>query len=161
MRKYLRYWLVILLLACSSRPELIGSYIGKVVGVKDGDTVVVLFNGIAQTIRLQGIDCPEKRQAFGKQAKQFTALFCYGKEATIQSDGEKDRYKRIIAEVIVDGKSLNEELLKAGLAWHYTKYSSDSHLAELESNAKRQGIGLWADSNPIAPWEFRGNKFRK
>lgn len=67
----------------------------------------------------------------------------------------KDRYKRTIAWVYIDGKNLNEELIKSGLAWHYKKYSSDKNLAEMEIQAKRHHIGLWADPRPVAPWKFR------
>ncbi len=51
---------------------LAADFSGRVVGVSDGDTITVLHNGKGERIRLHGIDCPEKRQAFGKRAKQFT-----------------------------------------------------------------------------------------
>ena len=66
-----------------------------------------------------------------------------------------DRYDRTIAWVSCDGKSLNENLLKAGLAWHFKKYSSDKNLAELENKAHQTKAGLWIDPTAQSPWEFR------
>ena len=42
-------------------------FTGKVLGVLDGDTIEVLHNTHAERIRLNGIDCPEKGQAYGKR----------------------------------------------------------------------------------------------
>ena len=95
----------------------------KTVGVKDGDTIEVLFEGKAQTIRLLDIDCPEKSQAYGMKAKQFTSDMCYGKEIRVESFGKRDRYDRILGTVYINNTNLNAELLKAGLAWNYKKYS--------------------------------------
>jgi endonuclease YncB( thermonuclease family) len=151
-------FLFMLLFSCSSNSEKAETIIGKVVGVKDGDTIVVLINGRAETVRLQGIDCPEKSQAFGKKAKMYTSLFCFGKEVTLNTTGKRDRYKRILAEVLAEGRSLNEALVKEGLAWHYTKYSNDKRLAQLEDAARNAGLGLWAETQPVPPWEFRKTK---
>ena len=107
-------------------------------------------------IRLYGIDCPEKGQAFGKRAKQFTSKMVFKKQVEIKPV-TKDRYGRTIAWVYVGGKSLCEELLKAGLAWHYKKYSTDQVLAVSEMKARQEKLGLWADPKPIAPWDYRSN----
>ena len=66
-------------------------FTGKVVGVTDGDTITVLHNRKGERIRLHGIDCPEKRQAFGKRAKQFTSTVIFGKAVTVKVLG-RDRY---------------------------------------------------------------------
>lgn len=128
----------------------------KVIGVKDGDTFVLLINGIEQVIRFAHIDCPEKKQPFGKTAKYFVSDICFGKNVKIIHNGKYDRYKRLIAEVILkDGTNLNKELIKQGLAWHFIKYSDDIEYSELEKEAKRNRIGLWSEKNPISPWEWR------
>ena len=106
------------------------SWTGKVVGVSDGDTITVMHHGKGEKIRLYGIDCPEKRQAFGKRAKQFTSGMVFGKNVEVRPV-TIDRYGRTIAWVYVNGTCLNEELLKAGFAWHYKRYSSERHLANL------------------------------
>lgn len=133
------------------------TWTGKVVGVADGDTITVLHDGKGERIRLYGIDCPEKRQAFGKRAKQFTSKMVYGKNVEVRPV-TTDRYGRTIAWVYVDGTCLNEELLRAGLAWHYKRYSSERHLAALESEAKLRRAGLWSDPYAIPPWDFRRGK---
>ena len=69
---------------------------------------------------------------------------------------DTDRYGRFVADVLLpDGKSLNRELVRAGLAWHYVRYSNDVTLARLESDARASRRGLWADTRPVPPWEFR------
>jgi len=133
------------------------TWIGKVVGVSDGDTITVLHDGIAEKIRLYGIDCPEKRQAFGKRAKKFTSSMVFGRIVEARPI-TTDRYGRTIAWIYVDGACLNEELLKAGLAWHYKRYSSEKHLAELETQARQKKAGLWNDPYSIPPWDFRHSK---
>ena len=130
---------------------------GKVVGVSDGDTITVLHQGKGEKIRLYGIDCPEKKQAFGKRAKQFTSDTVFGKTVEVRPVAI-DRYGRTIAWIYVNGTCLNEELLKAGLAWHYKRYSSERHLARLEDRARQQKAGLWGDPHAIPPWDFRHAK---
>ena len=133
------------------------SFEGKVVGVKDGDTIQVLIDGQSQTIRLLDIDCPEKNQAFGQKAKKFTSDFCFGKNIKIETNG-KDRYGRYLGTVHINGQNLNKALVKAGLAWHYKHFSKDQEYAELENEARAKKVGLWIDPNPIAPWDFRKQK---
>jgi len=130
---------------------------GKVVGVSDGDTITVMHHGKGERIRLYGIDCPEKRQAFGKRAKQFTSSMVFGKHVSVKPI-TTDRYGRTIAWVYVNGTCLNEELLRAGLAWHYKKYSTERHLAELENEARAAKTGLWSDPHATPPWDFRRGK---
>ena len=82
-------------------------------------------------------------------------ILVFGKMVTIKVE-TIDRYKRIVGEVILpDGKNLNQELVNAGLAWWYRKYSNDETLGELEEEARKAKRGLWNDPNPIPPWEFR------
>lgn len=131
------------------------TFSGKVVGVKDGDTVVVLRDGVAITIRLEHVDCPEKGQPFGNNAKKFASDFCYGKLVRLEHKGKTDRYKRLIAEIYIGKKCLNKELVNNGLAWHFVKYSSNTEYASLEKQARKNKIGLWSHPNPIAPWEWR------
>ena len=130
---------------------------GKVVGVSDGDTITVLHDGIAEKIRLYGIDCPEKGQAFGKRAKQFTSKMVFGRAVEARPI-TTDRYGRTIAWIYFDGACLNEELLKVGLAWHYKRYSPEKYLAELETEARQKKAGLWSDPYSVPPWDFRHGK---
>ncbi len=133
----------------------------KVIGVKDGDTFVLLIDGKMQTVRFAHIDCPEKKQPFGAKAKQFVSDACFGKYVTliINDKNKFDRNKRLIAEVILeDGKNLNKELVKNGLAWHFKKYSDSKEYNRLEKTARNNKIGIWSEPNPIAPWDWRKPK---
>lgn len=133
---------------------------GKVVKVKDGDTVVILdgFN-FMHTIRVADIDCPEKGQPFSKKAKHFVSDEIFGKHVTVKFKN-KDRYGRTIGFVFYQDKNLSHELLKNGLAWHYKYFSNDQEMADMEKTARELKIGLWSDKNPIEPYLWRKNKKR-
>lgn len=138
------------------------SFTGRVVGVTDGDTLSVMRNGAAVKIRLYGIDCPEKGQPFTNRAKQFVSDLAFGKEVKVEAKGQ-DRYGRTIGEVFLpDGTNLNREVVKAGFAWWFRRYApNDSNLERLETKAREAGRGLWADREPIPPWEWRKLKIRR
>ena len=134
---------------------------GKVVSVADGDTITVLDAEKTQhKIRLQGIDAPEKAQAFGAKSKQALYEMVHGK--TVQVSFEKsDKYGRILGKVLLDGQDICHEQIKAGLAWHYKKYQNQQPLVDREAYsasetaAKNEKLGLWSDPRPVAPWDFR------
>lgn len=132
----------------------------KVVGVKDGDTMVILFENKQYVVRLEHIDTPEKKQPFGQNAKQFASDFCFGKTVKIVGNGKRDRNGRLIAELFYKNQNLGKELVRHGLAWHYKKYSKSSDYAALEKTARNKRIGLWQDKTQIAPWDFRKLKKR-
>ena len=132
------------------------TYTGKVIGIKDGDTIVVLDSlNYQTTLRLAEVDCPEKSQAFGTKAKQFTSDEIYLKQIKyIVTD--VDRYGRSIAKIYYDNnKYLSEEIIRNGFGWQYKKYSSSKLLAKLEEEARKNKRGLWIDPNPIYPSDWR------
>ena len=143
---------VLMLLLLAAAPA--HGWSGRVCGIADGDTISVLQDGRSVPVRLYGIDCPEKRQAFGQRAKTFTSQLAFGKVVEVHPV-TRDRYGRTVAWVHVDGRCLNEEILRAGYAWHFKRFSRDPHLAELEVQARAARAGLWGDPAPVAPWEFR------
>jgi endonuclease YncB( thermonuclease family) len=147
---------VLLLVTLLPRPVRAATeFRGRVVGVADGDTITVLHDGRAEKIRLYGIDAPEKGQAFGERAKQFTSGLAFGQTVAVRVR-DHDRYRRTVGEVTLpDGRSLNEELVRAGFAWWYRRYSRDPRLAHLEQEARDAHRGLWADPHPVPPWDFR------
>lgn len=132
---------------------------GKVIKIKDGDTVVVLLEDkTQQTLRLAEVDCPENGQAFGNNAKRFTSDQVFGKNIIFYRVG-KDRYGRSIAGVFYDGdRYLSREIVKAGFGWWYYKASKNTELQKFQDEAKVKKLGLWSDKNAISPWEFRKNK---
>lgn len=145
-------------------PTQLGTaYKANVIGVSDGDTIKVFRNGQQIKIRLYGIDTPEKKQAYGKAAKRFTANLVADKEVGIEEAG-KDRYGRYIAIIDIDGAILNEELVRNGYAWVYDRYCTRPFCADwkkLEATARDKGAGLWADRDPQAPWEWRRDKRKR
>ncbi|MBU6482057.1 MAG: thermonuclease family protein [Nitrospirae bacterium] len=135
---------------------LASDFSGKVVGIIDGDTIEVLHNQYPERVRLNGIDCPEKGQAYGKRAKQAASELVFGKQVRLQIHG-KDKYGRTIADVLLpDGTNVNHSLVKDGWCWWYPKHAPDNViLAELQRRARRSGLGLWTDPAPIPPWEWQ------
>ena len=135
------------------------SFTALVVSVKDGDTIEVLANGRTTKIRLHGIDCPEKRQAYGTRAKLATAVLTFGQTVTIRPY-ERDKYGRTVAEVtLADETNLNQLLAKDGWCWWYRKYAPDDTVLEtLETEARQTKRGLWNDPHPIPPWVYRKAK---
>jgi micrococcal nuclease len=131
-------------------------FTGKVVGLSDGDTISVLREGKAVKVRLHGVDTPEKAQAFGTQARKFTSDLVFQHDVTVVVQST-DRYGRFVGDVLLpDGRSLNQELVKAGMAWWYRPYApNDPTLAQLEAEARTAKHGLWADAHPIPPWQWR------
>ncbi len=143
----------------AKKPDLPSNLIeATCIKVSDGDTIKVrLDDDSVENVRLYGVDCPEKRQSFGREATQFTKDMVLGKTVNI-SPVTTDRYGRTIAWVYVDGRCLDKELLKAGLAWHYKKYSKEKELVILEEEARAKKIGLWQETNPVPPWEWRHSR---
>lgn len=136
-------------------------YSGKVIGIKDGDTYEILIENKSINVRLAHIDCPEKKQDFGNRAKQFSSDLCFGKMVSIKKLST-DRYKRWIVEVYLeDGTCVNEELVRAGFAWHFKKYSKNEAYDLLEKEARENARGLWQMPNPTPPWEWRENRKKK
>ena len=129
---------------------------GRVVGVIDGDTIRINRDLKSVKVRLYGVDCPELAQAGGKEARTLARQLAYGRVLLIESKGI-DRYKRVIGRVyLLSGKTLSRELVKAGKCWWYKRYAPDDEtLAKLEGEARAEKRGLWVESSPTPPWEWR------
>lgn len=142
-------------------PTLLSAQVlsGKVVKIADGDTFTLLVNNHDQVkVRLDGIDAPEKKQAFGNKAKQFLSSMIRGVPVTVKVL-KKDRYGRSIGKVsTAKVKDVNLEMIKAGYAWHYKEYNKEKSYASAEINARKRKLGLWQDRNPIKPQDFRKMK---
>lgn len=145
----------------------------KVVGVTDGDTVTCLTADRKQEkIRLQGIDAPESKQPFGQRSKQNLSDLVYGKSVTVKWN-KRDRWKRTLGSVWVTpsdcptcGHTLDvgAAQLSVGMAWWFRRYAKEQpvqqrHQYEFEeTEAKARRAGLWGDSNPVPPWEWRSRE---
>lgn len=134
---------------------------GRVVGVADGDTVTVLDDSNTQhKIRLSGIDAPEKKQPFGMRSKQSLSDLVFDKQVAVETD-KRDKYGREVGKILLTGQDVNLEQVTRGFAWHYKAYEQEQSgndrklydFAEKEAKASRRG--LWADVDPMPPWDFR------
>jgi micrococcal nuclease len=133
---------------------------GKVTVVRDGDTLTVkTIRDRLYRVRLADIDAPEKGQSFGRPARRLATDLAL-KKIVLVNYTFKDKYGSLIGEVLLpNGKILNEEMLKSGLAWHYrVKHPYSSFLENLEFIAWEKKLGLWVQEAPIPPWEFRREK---
>jgi endonuclease YncB( thermonuclease family) len=134
------------------------AWTGKVVGIADGDTITVLRDGHEQVkIRLYGIDAPESGQPFGKASKQNLSSMVHGQSVQIEVM-DTDRYGRTVARIFVDGEDVNAAQLRSGHAWLYRQYCKTwvcGEWAGLETEARSNGAGLWADKDPTPPWQWR------
>ena len=156
MRLFLIF--LILLLATITNAATIT---GKVIKVLDGDTVDILYNNKPERIRFNGIDAPEKGMPHGQKAKQFVLDLAANKIVSVNIT-DTDRYGRSIGDITLpDGRNLNREVVMAGYAWWYWKYSKDESLGVLETEARKARRGLWQDKDPIAPWDWRKSKRTK
>ncbi|MFB2578244.1 MULTISPECIES: thermonuclease family protein [unclassified Acinetobacter] len=124
----------------------------KVVAVIDGDTIDISLDGSKTRVRLANIDAPEKAQKYGTQAKQKLADLLLNKSIYLQKLG-KDKYGRTLGTDTVNGLNINKEMVKSGYAWAYM--TGDVYYNQLQLQAQREKLGLWADSNPIPPNEWR------
>jgi endonuclease YncB( thermonuclease family) len=126
----------------------------KVIAVMDGDTIMVLHDGAKIKIRMANIDAPEKDQVFGMQSRQSLLEMVQKKLVHINSQAV-DQYGRVVGLVSVDGRSVNEEQVKRGMAWEYSHFHSDRNYIALQSEAQQARRGLWGQSSPLAPWQWR------
>jgi len=156
-----------------SRPNVIeaevGPYYAKVQHIIDGDTVIVSSPGYQNKIRLEGIDCPELGQAWGKVARYGLIKLIGGRPVRVEPKGIVDDYNRVIATLYVDTGvnigwlDVNARMVILGHAWvlrrheHHMTMARRSELIRMESWARNKKIGLWKDEVPIPPWEWRAN----
>ncbi|MEG0281528.1 MAG: thermonuclease family protein, partial [Morganella sp. (in: enterobacteria)] len=138
-------------------PAVQATLTGRVVRVIDGDTVVVLAAPATEArIRLAGIDAPELGQLFGQRARQFLVSRVAGRVVEISGD-TRDRYGRVLGTLWADGRDINAELVCGGMARVYRVRNMAQNPAYLpcENAAREQKKGLWQESLPVPPWQWR------
>ena len=151
-----------LLLAACCTASLAAQLQGQVVRVSDGDTLIVLDAQRQQhTIRLAGIDAPEKTQAHGQDAQTHLAQTVLHQAVTVTYD-KRDKYGRIVGKVLAQGADANLAQLQAGWAWHYRRYQGEqsaedrARYSEAERLARETQKGLWqSHTPPEPPWDYR------
>ena len=140
--------------------------VGRVVAITDGDTLTILDAGRRQhKVRIAGIDAPEKRQPWGERSRQHMANLAFGKSPL--ADCYKKSYERQVCRVYVAGADVGLAQVAAGLAWWYRKYANEQTAEDrgryeaAEQEARSRRLGLWADPQPVPPWEWRAARRRK
>lgn len=153
--------LIVALAGCIQAAAASETITGRIVAVADGDTLTILDVGKQQhRIRLDGIDAPEARQAFGDRSRQSLRELSHGRDA-VAFCSKVDRYKRQVCRVTVDGLDVGLEQIRRGLAWHFVRYANEQRpedrraYADAEVGAREAKRGLWRDPAPIAPWDWR------
>ncbi len=141
---------------CICSPVL--AWHGYVVKVLDGDSIRVKRGNKFYEIRLYGIDAPEHKQPYGSAAKRFTRKRIWKRTVTIEPK-DIDRYGRTVALVKSQGRLINRELVRDGLAWVYPRYCREQPLCRNmkkdEDRAKKEARGLWKEKDPVSPWEWK------
>ena len=143
-------------------------FTAKVQRVVDGDTVHVEDEtGKKFKVRLTGIDAPEQNQPYGLASTYHLRGLLLNKFVLLESKPKKgkpysvDRYKRVLAKIILDGRDINLAQVLNGYAWHFKRYQKqqspkDRELySQAELHAEKNKLGLWDEKNPIAPWKWR------
>lgn len=146
-----------LLLACAVQTATAGEFTAKVIAVLDGDTVLVLRgsrNRQPEKVRLAEIDAPEKEQPFGMASRQSLSELVLKKQVRVSSQATDD-YGRLVAHLAADGRNINEEQVRRGMAWEYSRSRGDRRYAELQSEARQARRGLWAQPDPMPPQQWR------
>lgn len=147
-------WLLCLLLAVMCSIAQAEDFVTRVVAVLDGDTVLIHRGAGMLKVRLVDIDAPEKDQPFGTASQRSLSDLVLGKDVRFVSQAI-DTYGRMVARLSVDGVAVNDEQIRRGMAWEYSHYHSNHGLIALEAEARAVPRGLWAQSAPIPPWEWR------
>jgi endonuclease YncB( thermonuclease family) len=133
---------------------------GTVVAITDGDTLVLLVDRQQNKVRIAGIDAPEKVQAFGSRSQSNLGQMAFQKQATADCP-KRDRYGRLICKVFVDGQDVGLRQITDGMAWWFQKYGKEQSpedraaYEQAETMAKIRRVGLWTDTNPTPPWDWR------
>ena len=139
---------------------------GRVVRVHDGDTITLSDAADqAHQIRLNGIDAPEVGQAFGKASKRYLSERLADRRVVAECH-KTDRYGREVCLVFAGGSDVGLEQIQAGMAWYFRRYGNElpqerrKEYADVEAKARAERRGLWADKQPIPPWDWRRDNGR-
>jgi endonuclease YncB( thermonuclease family) len=127
----------------------------KVIAVMDGDTVLLLRDTKKIKVRLSNIDAPEHGQAFAAESRRALSERVLQKQVRVNSRAV-DSYGRMIAEISVGGRSVNEEQVRSGMAWEYSHFHRNPRYLALQSEAQQARRGLWAAAgSPMPPEQWR------
>lgn len=146
--------LILLLAIATMTPALADSFNGKVIGILDGNNIIVSYDNKARQLRLANVDCPDLNQDFGPQAKDFLMNIIFGKDVWVDIKSI-DHSNRGLSTMTINGQDVGVQLVQAGLGWYDSRFTSNGAIAEAQVQAQINRTGLWSQNNPIPPWEFR------
>jgi endonuclease YncB( thermonuclease family) len=133
-------------------------FVARVLIVHEGDRLTIYHQGRRDMVYLRGVDCPELKQPYGKQAKHATAAYIANREVVVP-DLKRDRQGRMTVDILLpDGRQIAHELVKEGLAWVQPGGAGDPALKDMEELARAAGAGLWSEPNPIPPWKWKSTR---
>jgi micrococcal nuclease len=129
---------------------------GAVTHISDGDTLWVrrAQQHEAHPVRIDGIDAPEICQAFGPQARAALSTHLLGQRVHV-TERAHDQYGRMVARVTLGGDDVGAWMVQHGYAWSYRYHSSEGPYKKAEAQARKLGLGLFAEPDPMPPREFR------
>ena len=125
----------------------------KLKRISDGDTVVTIEDA---RIRLWGIDTPERDQRYGSDATEALTVMLHNQHLFLETK-DVDRYGRTVGVIYTaDGDEINLEMVCDGNAWWYERYARRAtEYKQCQEDAQKNKRGLWAEDDPVAPWDWR------
>lgn len=148
----MKWWFVLLCsLAFSAQAE---TFKAKVIAVLDGDTVLVLRGTQKVKVRMVDIDAPERQQPYGRRSRRALCEMVCRREVQLETRAV-DQYGRLLATLYVDGINVNQEMVRQGYAWEYSRFHADTTYRALQSEAQQARRGLWSQAAPQAPAQWR------
>ena len=153
--------LLVGLFVAAAAPACAETLMGRVIAIATGDTITVLdASKVQHRVRLAGIDAPDNKQPFDGQSRHYLAKWIFQRDVVVEWR-TKDRDGKLVGIVIVDGHDVNLEQVRAGYAWWNRNRANeqapeDQEVYQLaEQAARERKLGLWVDSAPLPPWEWR------
>ncbi len=160
MRSFLAFLTLSLALLCCL-PAGAWTLTGRVSAVVSGDTIKVVDDRKVQhTVRLAGLDAPEKFQAYGQRSLDSLRELVFQRGVAVEIPGN-DRKAARRGKVLIQGRDVNLEQISQGMGWLDRSQAVGLSAADreayavAEAQARQQRAGLWRDARPIPPWEYR------
>ena len=126
------------------------------IAITDGDSLKGIYKNELIKIRLAEIDAPELKQSFGLDSKNcLIDLIQESSNKVFFKFKERDRYDRHVGWIYSKNLDINLEMVKKGCAWAYDRYVKRKVLFKHQDNARENNVGLWENSEAIAPWKWR------
>jgi endonuclease YncB( thermonuclease family) len=158
--------IALLLLFCHALSAHASTLQGLVREVNDGKTITVENTGRLIRVALKGMDAPEKDQPYGDVAIQHLSGLILNRPVTVELTG-LGAGSLLIGRVICEERDIALQMIRDGVAWFDRSYGHDLREAERrlyadsEQAARNEHRGIWQDSSPVPPWEWRQAKAAK